>query len=673
MRVRILVPILVVAGLLHAVWLTNPTGAQPAPGGSIALGAPPRVTTVGEPARVNLTVSATAGAELHWTVLAAVCNRREYALAFHVPLEPRPITGGPIAVPTDGTALAPIDVVLPTDNQRDPDRCPDSGIFPIEFRLTAPDEGDELDRILVYVTEIDPDATARRPLSVALHLDLSMPVALQPDGTTRLDPNTVDSMQVVTAALVAHPDVPVTLSINPETIVALDNDPAGSQIVTDLNEIVGASAQVLSAPYVRLDETAWWREGLSDVLDLQYTLGDQTLTQIVGATPTSRVIVVDPSTTPVALDELRSRGVTAVVVEPGTLSPLDTEDFPLTLTQRFVLRTARDAPIPAAQIDADAAENFGDGIYEAHRVLTDLEVLGFDQPNVPRGVVIEPPADWRPTRDFLRGLLSGLRDDPVLTPVTIADFFAPSQVGVADARGQIDRPSPLEPLVRRLTPAPIDSTDGYLGAYNLFSDGLDSYATIRGDDGGQEVAELRTRLLVAGSHDLSLDERDEYFTEVNDLVADDIAGISGPEPETITITARRADIPITIVNDLGYEANVVLVLASDKLEFPDGPEIPWTLQPGVNEDIAIPVRARTSGDSLLQVTVRSPDLRLQLGNTGRVTVRSTALSGLGLVMSIAAIAMLAVWWGRQILRSRRERRQSTSLVDAGTGSIEEPL
>ena len=656
-------------GIGMAVVSAGPAAPQSAAAGSIALAAPPRVTTVGEAAIVNLNVSATAGTELRWTVFDAVCSRSELATDVFTELR-RPVVGGPVPIPEDGTSLPPIDVVLPTSSERPTTTCA-SGVFPVTFSLTAGDEAELLDELTVYVTEIDPDDTARHPLSIALHLDVGLPVALQPDGIDHLDQEALASLQTIVDALTLHPDVAVTLTVSPESIEALGKDPTGAPLLADLGAILAGGAQLLPAPYVPLDETAWWQEGLEDVLTVQYDTGADALIRGLGATPSPRTILASPSTTTASLDEYRNRGAKAIVIAEENLAPLASTRFPLTITQRFVLRTASGQPLPAAQIDARSATLFGDGVYEAHRLLTDLDVLGFDQPNTPRGVVLRPPPDWRPTRDFLVALLSGLRDDPILEPVTFDDYFAPGAVGVADRLGQIDREGTLEPLERSLRPSPTESTDGYLGVHSLFSAGLESYAAIRGDEGTDEIAALAKRILVAGSDTLAREDRDAYFTAVNDIVAQDIAGVTGPDPETITITARRDDIPITIINDLGYSANVVLVLESDKLEFPDGAQIPWTLDPGINDDITIPVRARTSGDSLLQVTVRSPDLRLQLGTTSRVTVRSTALSGLGVVMSIAALSMLMIWWLRQIMRSRRERALGSSLAGAEAGSTEE--
>jgi hypothetical protein len=72
--------------------------------------------------------------------------------------------------------------------------------------------------------------------------------------------------------------------------------------------------------------------------------------------------------------------------------------------------------------------------------------------------------------------------------------------------------------------------------------------------------------------------------------------------------------------------------------------------------VPINVRTRASGDSALDVTLQTPDGGLVIDRT-RVTVRSTAFSGVGVVLSVGAGTFLALWWGRHIVVARRDRRR----------------
>ena len=74
-----------------------------------------------------------------------------------------------------------------------------------------------------------------------------------------------------------------------------------------------------------------------------------------------------------------------------------------------------------------------------------------------------------------------------------------------------------------------------------------------------------------------------------------------------------------------------------------------------NETARFAVQTRASGAFPLLVTLQSPDGSLIVSHT-QITVRSTAASGVGLLLSGAAGLFLLIWWGRHALHGRRARR-----------------
>ena len=79
-----------------------------------------------------------------------------------------------------------------------------------------------------------------------------------------------------------------------------------------------------------------------------------------------------------------------------------------------------------------------------------------------------------------------------------------------------------------------------------------------------------------------------------------------------------------------------------------------------NTTLKVPVEARTAGVYPLKIDLTSPDGSLPLASA-QYTVRSTAASGVGIVLSIGAALLLALWWGRDLHHGRRARQ----LVPAG--------
>ncbi len=71
-----------------------------------------------------------------------------------------------------------------------------------------------------------------------------------------------------------------------------------------------------------------------------------------------------------------------------------------------------------------------------------------------------------------------------------------------------------------------------------------------------------------------------------------------------------------------------------------------------NTTIQFEVEARASGTFPVLVSVGSPDGGLNL-QRARYTVRSSGVSGVGLVLTIGAGLFLAAWWLTHWRRSRR--------------------
>ena len=112
--------------------------------------------------------------------------------------------------------------------------------------------------------------------------------------------------------------------------------------------------------------------------------------------------------------------------------------------------------------------------------------------------------------------------------------------------------------------------------------------------------------------------------------------------------------PLTLRNESGIPVDIVVRLRSPKLEFPDGATIPLTLEDEVTR-LDVDVRARTSGAFPLDVEITSPDGGLRIAELD-YSVRSTAVSGVGVVLSAGAALFLLVWWARHWHRTRRSAK-----------------
>lgn len=94
-----------------------------------------------------------------------------------------------------------------------------------------------------------------------------------------------------------------------------------------------------------------------------------------------------------------------------------------------------------------------------------------------------------------------------------------------------------------------------------------------------------------------------------------------------------------------------------------------TLPRGVST-IDIDLQALSLGQSPLQVTILTPDETTELART-QFAVRSTAIPGLGLLLSAAALVFLFGWWIVTWTRTRALRSHPAS-VQAESGSGRRP-
>lgn len=512
------------------------------------------------------------------------------------------------------------------------------GALPLVVQLL--DEGDDgndvLDEFatsLVVLDDAAPTATGPFRVAVAFTSRVVAPVALQPDLRYELD---VDALLSAASALADHRELAVTTELRPETLDALAaSDPAA------LDELLAIIDErpLLRGPWVDMDEEAWRRADESDQVVAQYALGNDTLESFVGGPPTG-LVRLDPDAGPDTLALLRSAGATAVLVADDQL---DTDTRSAEPTQPFQLLDANGVAITALRYDEGLHETLADEDPElaAYRALAELAIAA-GEATTDLGVLLD--LDRVDTEALVR-MLEGI-DDRRSLQVTNAEELVQRDLARVDGETLRGELVPTEPPDVRELAADLDA--GFAGIATL----------ARMLDPEIELLDPYVSLLqVAVSADLDPDTASAYVERIDDEITRRTDGIEIPGGDRVTLTDRRADLPLTIVNGQPLPINVELLLTAEKVRFPDGDRIEVVLRPGDNT-ITIPVETLASGDARVTATIVSPGGFLELG-TGTVDIRSTAISGLGLVISIVALVVLGVWWVRTILRVRHNRVAAT--------------
>jgi hypothetical protein len=142
--------------------------------------------------------------------------------------------------------------------------------------------------------------------------------------------------------------------------------------------------------------------------------------------------------------------------------------------------------------------------------------------------------------------------------------------------------------------------------------------------------------------------------DIVESVREVTGSVTTPASRSVTLTSRRASVPISIDNSADRRLRVRVHLESQKLEFPDGDTRVVELPAGKNTTTVFNVTARATGTFPVEVVVTSPDRRIELQHT-RYTVRSAAVSGVGIFLTVGAGLFLAGWWVTHWRRSRRPR------------------
>lgn len=521
-----------------------------------------------------------------------------------------------------------------------------SGAYPVEV-IARDAAGAELDRLITHLL-VEPSAQDESPaLGVAVVAELDARPALQPDGTTDEPDLDLTSAAELVAALTANPDVVATVAMRPETVEAL-GAVAAPEATALLDALPGAVAgrDVLALPYVDVSPDALLDAGLAGELADQLERGRELLADAFGVEPSVSTWLADDDLGPDGLTALSDAGVRHVVVEAGQVEPLRSGVLSLSLAQPFLLDSQLEPAVDALALDPDVMERLdtsaGPGL-ETSRLLAELAMLWFEQPGIERAVVIPVDPTVRP--EVVSGLLDGLDGGTIFEAVTLDDAFAGAAPLRQPGGGLVDRP-----LTPERSPSVAPSVARGMREARAR---LASFSSLLGPD-SPRAEPVAAHLLLATARALDGDAQRAHLRAAATLVEEVTSAISAPDRATITLTAREGTVPLTVRNAAGIPVDVVVRLRSQKLEFPAGDTVELTLSEETTR-LDLEVRARASGSLPLQVEVTSPDGGIALA-TIDVTVQSTAVSGVGVVLSVGAALFLMVWWARHWRRTRRSQK-----------------
>ncbi len=541
-----------------------------------------------------------------------------------------------------------------------------TGVYPAVVALyRSGDPSAPVARFTTYLTYVESKSTPAASLRFAWVVPLAAPVAIRSgerDPAAAVNPpsaSTAAALDHLVTSLSQYSEVPVTVEPSPQTVQAMAADKgSGRQAAETLAGLSHdqTSHEIPAQSYVPIDLGALAGAGEGGEITGQMATGAAAL-RTAGVATTSRTSswvatgsVGSALGTGLAQPQV---GAKQVVVPDSALASPDTDHG--TWSSTFQIAFGKGSPTFAgATSDGELAAHFTadrrDPALAATQLLADLAMIHFERPNTTgtgagaRGVVAVPPASWEPSTTFDDQLLAGLSTNPVVTPVTLDGFFTSVRNG-GSRHLQSGGPGPTLPsrLAHQISQARLRLT------------GFDTVVRPRSTP---VLTQLDQLLLATEAVNLSSADQSAGVATFNRSLGAQLAQVTFATSRSITLTARTGSIPITIFSTAHYTVVGRLTVSSDKFQFPQGSSRQLTINHPTTP-VRIQVEARTSGDLPIEAQLAAADGSLVIAQ-GQLTVRSTATSIVGIVLTAAALLVLLAWWARTWQAGRRKKRAARS-------------
>ena len=510
------------------------------------------------------------------------------------------------------------------------------------------------------------------PVSVALivpiHLETQTPGA---------PPAKTDSV-IATIEALASSSTPLSIVPTPETLDALSNQTENGPLIDLLRTTLGGR-EVIGSTYVRWNAALLADPRLSAAVIRQRDLGKSVVDERLGVTSGDDIAVVgDEIPSDVALDGLGIRRIVAtesavmsgdgpidstrpLIVDPGAKSGRETQARPTVLVDRRL--AGRLSTIGATRTEDNE-------LLRSHHVLAELAVIAMEsEPDVARGVALPIPEST--TQSTLLTLLHGLDSSPGLfRPTTLGALFAvPLQSdpdGTTTYRIPADGPTQTPAATRSKNTAVqalLTSAKQLAGYRSLFPAVTSTDKPVEVPNRSRDLAAFERRQAALAAEDLTDTERAALMASFTHDLGQRLDKVTLPAVKRITLTGRHQDVRVAVVNDTGQPVDLTMIVESDNVELASArrdPLIPAResfrrpvhIDSRVQEE-RVSVTTRGPGTFSMVIRLQSPD-GYEFSSV-RYTLRSTAIGPVGRVLTLGSLAVLALWWGRTILRTRRRK------------------
>ena len=476
-------------------------------------------------------------------------------------------------------------------------------------------------------------------ISLAFIFQINAKPPLQHDGTYIIDREAITQITNLVETLKNNPEIKITISLPPATLSSLSQskNPKDELLLLDIKNLAKTQLHIITSPFVTSDPEAWRLIDRFETYNDLLNRGDRQLTNQLQIEPDRSFSFVANSAVIETLDALNKVGIKTFITEFSHIDPT-----PENKIDPFISLQGDNGKVFKVFILDDTINFYLNKLENKNSdmqfLLGDLSLIAMDENKEEKNLIVKIPNDL--SGNLLNQFLTTLQNFPKINIKAL-----PNLVDHAEKNQKVDK---TKYVLWNKSPQDISTR---APNQNLAKAAIRAYSEVIGKP-HPNTSFLYELLDTTSASELNENDTSKYFTTIYEEIVKVIDGFTSPENQNVRLTSRKAELPFTLQNNLNHDANVVLILQSDgRISFPAGQTLEVKLNPGTNK-IKIPVSSRASGDSQIRIGVRSPDKEhlLQL-DSNSLLIRTTRLSGVGILLFVSAVFFLAFWW----LRSRRLR------------------
>ena len=561
-----------------------------------------------------------------------------------------------------------VDVAIPIEigfRTKDALQMSATGVYPVSIGLQ--EDKSVTSQLVTFVERLAQDVTSPLPsenLQIALVGTLTSSVSLQPDGTTLVSNETRSIVTNAVSTLEALPDTPISLSVRPELVDALNN--SSDEDIALLTRLQSStSLQLLPSTYVDVQPDELVAKRSADVFTTQLRLGEDVLATSFPTKSVNRDAWIQTSTLlSGGAQLLRDLGLrTAVLLGNSQKTTANGISVFVEPTRLVELNLANSDRMTAALADFNLSEALTRGSNEptggaylvAQQILAELkiarsEIVDRDETMTGRGFILATASGELPSQALMTALVSSVASQPDMAFVALDDLLSSMTVSVMDGLPVSIELQALEDL------GPTTNT------LNDFASRVNGFSTML-PDGDERPALWRQVVNVLSASNLAPTQTKAYIDAVDAQLAALGGSIVTPTTTTFTLGGRDSSIRLSLRNDNETDLLVRVHLTSSKLTLPKDDQV-VTLPAGTTTLVEIPVTAKSNGRFPVTLQLFTPIGDIAVGSPATFSARVNALAGLGQLFTGIALLLLLSWWIHH-LRREHQRRQSENDDSAG--------